>query len=117
MIEGIISKNDMVLMNKKYDAEIEAIQIEIRNIEEVNLVNSKQADNLQVYIDRIKAIVNEMNSNDMEEVYKRMVNKIVIHQDNILELFLTCMPTPIKIQYSCKGKNGYYEMKYKFINE
>lgn len=117
MIEGIISKNDMILMNTKYDAEIINIQVEIKNIEDINLINSKQTDNLQIYIDRIKAIVNQVDNKDMDEVYKQMVNKIIVHPDNILELYLSCMPTPIKIQYSYSGKNGDYDMEYTFINE
>ena len=102
-------------MNKKYDAEIETIQAEIKNIEEINLISNKQANNLQIYIDRIKSIVNEMKTIDMNEVYKRMVDKIIIYQDNILELHLACVPTPIKIQYECRGKNGNYNMKYNII--
>ena len=115
MIENIISKQDMILMNKKYDAEIETIQAEIKNIEGINLISNKQANNLQIYIDRIKSIVNEMKTIDMNEVYKRMVDKIIIYQDNILELHLACVPTPIKIQYECRGKNGNYNMKYNII--
>lgn len=110
MIEGIISKDDMVLMNKKYDGEIDAIKSEVNSIEQINLINSKQADSMQIYVDRIEAIVNEMNIDDMEEVYKKMVKKITMYKDNKIEILLTCMPFPIKLQYSSTGKNGNYKV-------
>jgi DNA invertase Pin-like site-specific DNA recombinase len=116
MIEGIISQDDMILMNKKYDAEMNTIKSEIKNIEQINQINSRQADNLQIYVDRIKSIVNEMNSDDMEEVYKRMVSKIIIYCGNKLEIFLACIPTPVKLQFSSSGKNGLYKIDCDFID-
>ncbi|WP_010249650.1 recombinase family protein [Acetivibrio cellulolyticus] len=115
MIDGIISKDDVVLMNKKYDAEIDAIKAEIKNIEQVNLLNGKQADNLQIYVDRIKSIMNEMDRTDIEEVYKKMVNKIYMFKENILEIYLTCIPTPVKLRFSSSGKNGNYRIDCEFI--
>jgi DNA invertase Pin-like site-specific DNA recombinase len=116
-IEGSISAEDMILMNKKYDAEIEKIRREIKNIEEINLINSKQADRLQIYIDRINALVNDMESKNMEEIYKQTVNKIIIYTNHILEIYLFCMPQAIKLHYESRGKNGNYRLDCKLITE
>jgi len=116
MIDGIISKDDMVLMNNKYDAEMDAIKAEIKRIEQINLVNSKQPDSLQIYVDRIKSIMNEMDKTDIEEVYKKMVDKIYVFKENKLEIYLSCAPTPVKLRYSSSGKNGYYKIDCEFID-
>ena len=116
-IEGSISVDDMILMNKKYDAEIERIRREIKNIEDINLINSKQADKLQIYIDRINALVNDMESKNMEEIYRQTVKKIIIYSNHILDIYLFCMPQPIKLHYKSRGRNGNYNLDCKLITE
>ncbi|HOV28428.1 MAG TPA: recombinase family protein [Pseudobacteroides sp.] len=115
MIDGIISKDDMVLMNSKYDAEIDGIKAEIKRIEQINSVNSKKPDYMQIYIDRIKSIINEMNGTDIEEVYKKMVDKIYVFRKNKLEIYLSCVSSPVKVRYSSSGRNGNYKIDCKFI--
>lgn len=118
MLEKTISKSDMIMMNEQYDGEIKNIQDQIKSIEEVNLINSKQADGLQVYVGRIKELVNNIKNNkSKEELFKEEVIKIIISNDNILEIFLTCLPTSVKIQYSNSGKNETYRTKISFVNE
>lgn len=114
-IEGSISTNDMVLMNKKYDMEIEKIENEIKNIEILNLAN--KADNTQTYIDKIKAIINGLQSNDLKEVYKIMIDKIIIFKDKTLALYLSFMPTPILIGYNTGGRGENYKAVYELVEE
>ncbi len=116
MIEGSISKDDMVLMNKRYDFEINKVKTDIKNIEDINLINSRNADKLQIYIDRINSLVNQIEGKDSEEVFKLTVKKVILFKNNILELYLTCMPEPIKLKYKSKGKNGNYSVEYSFID-
>ncbi|TYQ14652.1 UNVERIFIED_CONTAM: DNA invertase Pin-like site-specific DNA recombinase [Acetivibrio alkalicellulosi] len=117
MIEGIISKDDLKMMNKKYDNEIEAIQKEITRIKEVDLVNQRQADNLQTYIKRVKELVNQLNNDNIEEIYKKVADKIIVYPDNMLELYLNCIPNSIKLKYTSKGKNGIYDVNVEMIQE
>lgn len=116
LVEGVLTNSDYDFANKKYDLEIDSLRREIKMIEEEDLVNRKQVDTFQIYIERINSIVYQMNAEDMDEVYKEMVQKVILHDHHIVELYLTCMPNPIKLQYSSSGKNGDYEMEYKLIN-
>lgn len=116
MVEGIISKEDMILMNKKYDVEINKIKTEIENTRQIDIKNSNQDDNMQIYVERIKTIVYEMNSKDMEEIYRRMVSKVVVYKDKTIEIFIDFLPAPVKVQYNSSGRNGKYKIDYKFIN-
>ncbi len=114
-IEGSISTDDMILMNKKYDNEIKKLENEINYIKQFNLVN--KADNINMYEDRIKAIVNGLQGNALSEVCKRMVDKIIIYKNKTLELYLSCMPASIKMRYDAIGRGENYKAVYKLINE
>lgn len=117
MLDGIISQDDMSLMNEKYDSEIRELKEDIKAIEEINLINKNQADNLQVYIDRINSIIREMTHSNMDDIYKKTVDKIIVYENNILLLYLTCSPYPYKIQYHCTGKNENYKTECELLSE
>lgn len=114
-IEGSITKDDMIIMNKKYSNEIQKIKGEIKSLEEINIIGSQHADKLQVYVDRINSLVNQMDGHNLEEVFKLTVDKIILYRDNILELYLACMAEPVKLQYKSRGKYGDYAVEYNFI--
>jgi hypothetical protein len=105
MLEGVISKQDVALMNERYDKEIEELKKKIKNIEEININNQKRADTLKSYIDRINALVDDLQN--PEEVYRRVVEKIVVHEDKILEIYFNCLVKPIKVRYKATGKLNY----------
>jgi len=107
MLEGVISKQDVALMNERYDKEIEELKKKIKSIEEININNQKRADTLKSYIDRINALVDDLESQNPEEVYRRVVEKIVVHEDKILEIYFNCLVKPIKVRYKATGKLNY----------
>ncbi len=61
-------------------------------------------------------MVNQIEGKDSEEVYNLTVKKVILYKNSILELYLTCMPEPIKLKYKSKGKNGNYSVEYNFID-
>jgi len=107
MLEGVISKQDVALMNQRYDKEIEELRKKIKEIEEININNQKRANALKSYIERINALVDDMENQKPEEVYRRVVEKIVVHQNKILEIYFNCLIKPIKIKYKATGKLNY----------
>ncbi len=114
-IEGSISTEDMILMNKKYDMEINKLEEEIKYIEQSNLANN--ADNIQIYIERIKKIVNGLQSNDLNELHKRMVDRVIIYKDKTLELYLSGMSNSIKIRYNSMGRGDNYKAVFELVEE
>lgn len=61
-------------------------------------------------------MVNQIEGKDSEEVYNLTVKKVILYKNSILELYLTCMPEPIKLKYKSKGKNDNYSVEYNFID-
>lgn len=61
-------------------------------------------------------MVNQIEGKDSEEVYNLTVKKVILYKNSILELYLTCMPEPIKLKYKSKDKNGNNSVEYNFID-
>ena len=62
MLEGIISKQDVAMMNEKYDKEIDELRQKVKEIEEAKINNKKQADMLKSYIVRLNEMVNDFRN-------------------------------------------------------
>ncbi|NLY17492.1 MAG: hypothetical protein GX045_00690 [Clostridiaceae bacterium] len=95
------------MMNEKYDKEIEELKQKVKEIEEANINNQKQANRLKSYIDRLNEIVNDFDNCNPDELYKRTVEKVIIHKGKIIEVYFTCLVNPIKVRYSARGKLNY----------
>lgn len=116
MLEGAISKDDMILVNKKYDLIINKTENDIKNTSEINSINERNMDKLQAYTKRINSIVNQTYNNYVDEVYKMTIDKIILYKNNIIEMYLSCATEPIKLQYSSRVKRGNYTVECKYID-
>lgn len=115
-VEGMISTNDMILMNKKYDMEIERIKKHIKEIEEINLRNSNNTDNVHNYIEKISSIINGAESTSINGVFNRIVNKIIIYKDKTIDLYLSFLPTYIKIRYNTSGRKEDFKVEIEIVD-
>jgi site-specific DNA recombinase len=62
---------------------------------------------LKYYIDRINEIVDNFENYNPDELYKKTVEKVIIHKGKIIEVYFTCLVNPIKVRYSARGKLNY----------
>jgi len=108
--EGEINKKDFTAMNGRYDEEIKAIERQIKEAESKNSITQTQVDNLQLYVAEIENLLDIENSDGREAIYHEMLKKIVVYNDKILDIHLNCLPTPIKIKYSVKGRLDNYKV-------
>jgi len=108
-IEGTISKNDLMLMNEQYNSQISEIQNKIFEAENRNSIQQLQADHINSYIFEVRNIIN-VNTDD-ELLYRELIDKIIIRNKNLVEIFLNCVPFGIRINYSANGKLEKYNIK------
>ena len=108
-IEGTISKDDLLLMNEQYNSQIAEIQNKIFEAENQNSIQQLHVEQINAYITEIRNIVN-FNTDD-ELLYRELINKIIIRNENIIEIFLNCVPFGIKIAYSVNGKLEKYNIE------
>lgn len=111
MLDEAISKDDMILMNRKYDNDIDMINNDIRKLEASSIKSVCIAASDQIYANRVHEILSFSENQNMDFVYKSMISKIYVYKD-ILKIYFNSITDPIIIKYSCSGKNGNYKIKY-----
>ncbi len=116
-LEGWISTDDMVLMNKKYDVEIKKIENEIREIEKTNLINRNQNDNLHIYFDKISSIVNDFEGINMDGIYNLMVDRIILYKDKTLDIYFSFITDFVRVRYNTKGRGVQYKVEIQLVED
>ena len=97
MLEGIISKDDLKTQVDIYDAEINKLTTQISNNKDIDAFHRKQLDGIKAYIEQI----NRTKDVDITsfEVYNSMLKKIVVHGNNLIDFYLTCVPFGFHLHY------------------
>ena len=108
-IEGTISKEDLLLMNEQYNTEIAELQSKIFDAENANSIQQLQADNINSYIAEISKMV-DIDTDD-ELIYRELIDKIIIFNDSIVEVYLKCVPFGIRLCYRTTGKMEQYSVR------
>lgn len=98
MLEGILSKDDMLMMNERYNNEIE-------NLKSKLLDNAPKED-----------IYEKCYCEDAEIEYRRLISKVVIHTGQILEVYFLNECNPLKIRYCKEGKTLSLQVNCEVIN-
>ena len=101
-IGGIISREDLKLMNEQYDGEIFDIQREIREAEKINKIQGEQLARINYYVSEIKDIANS----DSGVLYRDLLDKIVMYKNNCLAIYLKCLPFGFKLRYKSTGRGA-----------
>ena len=47
--------------------------------------------------------------------YREITTKIVVYQNQLLHIYLKCLPNPIKLRYEAKGKLDKYKVSFNII--
>lgn len=97
MLEGIISKEDLKRQVAQYDAEIEELTTKIANGKNMNETHNKQLRAIREYIEQINA-TGDMDI-DSTEVYAEIVQEMVSYEDDILDVYLNCVPFGFRLRY------------------
>ncbi|MCL1858150.1 MAG: recombinase family protein [Oscillospiraceae bacterium] len=107
-IENEINKNDFIMMNKSYDDEINLLTNKIEEAEKINYITGNQVENLNIYIKEIKNMLDFDENADRDVLYREILDKIVIYNDNILDIYLKSLPFGIGVKYSTIGRSANY---------
>ena len=97
-----ISKDDMVLMNKKYDTEIEKLSLQIDEAINAEEIEKKQLGDISGVIDVIKSSMKYS-----ESVFKEMVELITVFDDYIA-IKIKLLPITFKLTYTTSGYKENY---------
>ncbi len=85
-----ITKEEMQLVNQRYDMELERLQQRLKEVQ-VKIDITYNLEKLQEDVARqVSAIVN--GQTDSETFYKNVLNHMVVHKDRKVEVFLNLLP-------------------------
>jgi DNA invertase Pin-like site-specific DNA recombinase/uncharacterized coiled-coil protein SlyX len=107
-IEGTISKADLMMMNEQYNTEIAELQQRIFEAENQNAIQQLQVESINAYISEIRDMV-DLKTDD-ELLYRELIEKMIIRNENIVDVYLNCVPFGIRLHYSAEGKMEKYSV-------
>jgi hypothetical protein len=98
MLEGLISKDDLKGQTEFYDTEIARLTETLYRNKNINSVNLQQIQNIKECIEKIKETAGITECNN--DIYRELLDKILVNNDNTIDVFLNCVPFGFKVAYS-----------------
>jgi DNA invertase Pin-like site-specific DNA recombinase len=108
MLEGLITKEEMEKQKAWYDEEIASLNIKLAEAIDSNKKIDSQIRDMNRYSNAIDEILELDETN--EAVYKEVVEKIVIHKGNVVDIWLKNIPFGIKLQIATSGRLEYFRV-------
>jgi len=108
MIEGTIDKDDLKLMNERYNNDIAEIQAQIFEAENSHSLQQNVVARINACIAEIRSVVN-MNLED-EMLYRELIEKVVVRNDNTVDIFLSFVPFGVRVKWDASGKLEKYNV-------
>ncbi|WP_027399681.1 recombinase family protein [Anaerovorax odorimutans] len=106
-LEDVITKEEMLQMREKIDKEIEALNTKIDEIKNKNNCENNHASDMENIKDKIKSILDQ--DTITTEIYRQIVDHIVLYPTHDLEIYFKYVSEPISIHYITKGKGENYK--------
>lgn len=106
MLEGLISKVDLQEQTKWYDEQIAELSKMLSDFQSKDKEQAKQIDVFEQYMTALDEIMTFDESN--ESLYRELLDKMVIYNDNTVEVRLKCVPFCMKLTIHSYGKNEDY---------
>ena len=105
---------DGVIPESEYTSKLQEILSELKHITEQlsELTSDRKAKEelvaLQAMRDEIERMVNLEDEEINESLFAKVTKKIIVHPNQILEIYTTFFPKPIKLQYKTQGRGDAY---------
>ncbi|MBE7004164.1 MAG: recombinase family protein [Ruminococcaceae bacterium] len=107
--EGAISTADMKEQNEYYTAQIAELEAKAVEAERLTITQMTQAQRFEEYIKRIEKMT-EVDLDD-DEVLGILLDHAVVYTDNIVDLYLKCLPYGVRIKYKASGKMDFFKVE------
>lgn len=107
MLDELISKEDLKAQTAWYNAEIEKLNIQLSDSLHEAKEESRQKNKLEKYIAALDDIMSADSNNEL--LYKEVLDHIDIHKDNILTIWLKCIPFGIQLKIRTSGRQSCFK--------
>ena len=102
MLEGLISKEELQTQTEWYNEELILLNQQLTESMSETKKQSREVDTMQQYIKAIDEILKFNEDDDI--LFREVLDKIEIHQGNIVDVWLKCIPFGIRLKIKTSGK-------------
>jgi len=95
-------------------ADLKNTLIELKTIKTSSDDSKRQLNRL---IEELEKIVNLEDDAINEGLFERITKKIVVYPLNVIEVYLSFMTMPIRLQYRTSGKGDFYKVEFKLLTQ
>lgn len=107
MLDELISKEDLQAQTDWYNTEIKKLNIQLSDSLHEAKEESCQKNKLEKYIAALDNIMSADSNNEL--LYKEVLDHIDIHKDNILTIWLKCIPFGIQLKIKTSGRQSCFK--------
>lgn len=115
-INNSISEMAYNLSAKKLEAEI----VKKQAVLDSQKVHETMKEEIEItkkdYEEQIKEICSLSDKDINEQLFERITKKIIVYPENVIEIYLSFLPRPIKMKYTTSGKGAEYDAKFTILN-
>lgn len=107
MLDELISKEDLQAQTDWYNTEIKKLNIQLSDSLHEAKEEFRQKNKLEKYIAALDNIMSADSNNEL--LYKEVLDHIDIHKDNILTIWLKCIPFGIQLKIKTSGRQSCFK--------
>ena len=107
ILDELISKEDLKAQTDWYNAEIEKLNIQLSESLHEAKEESRQKNKLEKYIAALDDIMSADSNNEL--LYKEVLDHIDMYKDNILTIWLKCIPFGIQLKIKTSGRQNCFK--------
>ena len=102
MLDGLISKDDLTKQTTFYDSEIARLTEEITKLQNAAENQRNQLSEIEKAIEYIGKLSDADSDGNNKELYRSMINKIVVPEYPVLQIYLNGVPFAYNVVYTVK---------------
>jgi len=102
VLDGLISKDDLTKQTTFYDSEIVRLTEEITKLQNIAENQRNQLSEIEKAIEYIGKLSDAEANGDNTELYRSMINKVVVPEYPVLQIYLNGVPFAYRVVYTVK---------------
>ena len=107
MLGGVISKEDLQNQTEWYNAKLEHLNKELADAKYRDKLENSQTDAMEQYIKALDDIMNLQGDNEV--IYNEVLDRIDLHKNNVLDVWLKEIPVGIRLKIRTSGRRDSYK--------
>ena len=107
MLGGVISKEDLQNQTEWYNDKLEHLNKEFLDAKYRDKLENSQTDAMEQYIMALDDIMNLQGDNEL--IYNEVLDRIDLHKNNVLDVWLKEIPVGIRLKIRASGRRASYK--------